>query len=266
MHVNPYAPPSDELARAPVPRGGEPQPWDVGEVLREAWELYKPSWAPLTLALFLATMIGMLPGQAAPALVQAGILDEGSGGCWGVVGALSFVGWVVQVFFELGLTRQALGAVQTGTARFGDVFSGGARVLPYFALAFVKAVGVTLGLVVLVVPGVILGLGLWMSRFYFVDQGLGPIAALRASWDASEGQKGNLLLLWLAGVALTFAGIATCCVGVFVTQPVFLLASAIVYRRVSGTGAPPASPEWGAPPGYGLYGPPGGYGPPVAPG
>jgi hypothetical protein len=243
MNTNPYAAPAAHSRHGgPLPPGGAPLPWDVGEVLREAWQLYRANWAPLTLGLFCASLVGMVPGQLGPVLGHLGVVDEGSDAFLGVQLATTFVGWAIQEFFAVGLTRQSLSATRTGTAQFAEIFSGGPRFLPFLVMSALKTLAIGLGLIVFVVPGVILGLGLWMSRFYLVEQGLGPLASMRASWDATEGHKGNLFLLGLAGVALTFAGLAACCIGIFVTQSLFLVASAIVYRRLSGTAAPPEPP------------------------
>jgi uncharacterized membrane protein len=248
MNVNPYAAPGAELPKGPsAPHRGEPQPWDVGEVLRAAWGIYKTSWAPLSFGFFGVALMGMLPGQLAPGLGALGIVDEAGDAYMAITFASTFVGWVVQEFFAIGLTRMALSATRSGVVSFAELFSGGPRLLPFLVLSFLKTLAIMLGLIVLVVPGVVLALGFWMSRFYMIDQGLGPLTSLRASWDATEGHKANLLLLALAAVVLTMVGVMACCVGLFVTEPVFLVALTIVYLRLSGT-APLPPPQLTSPP------------------
>ena len=255
---NPYAPPAAEVtAEAGVPVQGEPQPWEVGEAIRSGWEIYKANWAPLTLGYFVATLVGTIPGQVAPALQLAGVFEEGSFSYYLVHAPLSLVGWLVAEFFAVGFTRAALRATRLGTATFGDFFAGGSRFVAFLVMSFVKTVVVFVGLLFLVVPGIIVALGLMNSGFYVVDQNLGPIASLKASWVSAEGQKSNLLVLALAEVGLTLVGLAACCLGVFVAVPAMLVARAIVYTRMSGTAEPPSPPAGG--PGCG---PPGGYGPP----
>lgn len=250
---NPYAAPV--AAAAPggdVPARGEPQPWEVGEAIKGGWELYKAHWAPFTIGYFVVTLIGGIPGQVAPMLTLAGTLEEGSRAYYAVHVPLSFLGWLVAEFFMAGFTRAALRAVRTNDAAFGDFFGAGARYLAFVGMSFLKSLAIALGLLLFIVPGVIASLGFANAPFFVLDQNLGPIDALRASWEVSEGQKGNLFVLALAEVALTMLGVFACCLGLFVAVPVVMLARAIVYTRMSGTSPPPAPAS-----AYGSPGPPG---------
>jgi uncharacterized membrane protein len=140
-------------------------------------------------------------------------------------------------------------------------------------MSFLRSASIVLGLVLFIVPGVILALGFANAPFFVIDQNLGPIASLKASWQISEGQKGKLLLLALAEIGVTVLGLLACCLGIFVAVPVMMLARAIIYTKMSGTAPTPEAPPgaYGPGGGYGFYGPPGGhgpagYGPPGGPG
>ena len=273
-NYNPYAAPVAPTAGdGGVPARGEPQPWDVGEAIKGGWEVYKAHWAPLTLGYFVVTLIGGLPGQISPLLAVAEVLEEGSATYYAVHVPLSVVGWLIAEFFMAGFIRAALRAVRTNDASFGDFFAAGERFLPFVAMSFLKSLATVVGLLLLVVPGIIVGLGFANAPYFVIDQKLGPIASLKASWEVSEGQKGNLFVLFLAEVGVMILGMLACCVGMFVAVPVMMLARAIVYMKMSGTAPPPPVPPggWapaGGPPGhggpppgtYGQWGPPGGGG------
>ena len=268
-NYNPYAAPAAQAASGgEVPPRGEPQPWDVGDAVKGGWELYKAHWAPLTFGYFVVALIGGLPGQVAPMLTVAGTIDQGSSTYYAIHLPLSFLGWLIAEFFMAGFTRTVLRAVRTNDASFGDFFSAGERFLPYIAMSFLKSLAIVVGLLLLVVPGIIVGLGFANAPFFVIDQRHGPIEALKASWEVSEGQKGNLFVLALAEVGLMLLGFIACCLGMFVAVPVMMLARAIVYTKMSGTAPAPAG-AWapaGGPPGYGgptagsygAWGPPGG--------
>ncbi|HEY2513818.1 MAG TPA: hypothetical protein VGI39_23280, partial [Polyangiaceae bacterium] len=74
MNYNPYAAP-----QAPPPpvagpmQGGAQQPWEIGEVLGSAWEIFKRNWAVLVFTSLLGSLIGMGPYFviSAPALMGA---------------------------------------------------------------------------------------------------------------------------------------------------------------------------------------------------
>jgi hypothetical protein len=259
---NPYAAPAAHAAAAAggIPVRGEPQPWDVGDAIKSGWELYKAHWAPLTFGYLVVMILGGAPGQVAQVLAQVGVLENGSSAYYAVYVPLSIVGWLVAEFFAAGFTHAALRAVRTNDVSFGDFFAGGGRYLSFVAMSFLRSFAIVLGLVCFVVPGVIVGLGFANAPFFVMDQNLGPVAALKASWQVSEGQKGNLFVLAMAEFGVIVLGVLACCLGMFVAVPLMMVARAIVYTKMSGTAPPPAaSPGAYAPavPGYGGYGAPG---------
>jgi hypothetical protein len=267
-NYNPYAAPAAEAASGGgVPVRGEPQPWDVGESIKSAWEIYKAHWAPLTFGYLVVALLGGVPGQVAPTLVLTGTLEEGTSTYYAIHVPLSIVGLLVAQFFAAGFTRAALRAVRTNEASFGDFFAAGGRFFPFVAMSFLRTLATLAGFVALIVPGVIVSLGFTNAPYFLMDQKMGPIDSLKASWESSAGQKGNLFVLALAELGLMILGFVACCLGVFVVVPVTMIAQAIVYTKMSGTAPPPAAPP-GAyappPPGPPIpwpgYGPPGAYG------
>lgn len=240
-NYNPYAAPvADAGPAANVPARGEPQPWTTSEAIAAGWELYKAHWAPLTFGYFVMTFVGGLPGQVAPALVLAGRLEEGSTTYYALHGPLSFFGWVVAEFLMAGFVRATLRAVRGNDARLGDFFAAGSRFFPFLAMSFLRTLAVVVSLLGLIVGAVIVSLGFANAPYFVMDQHLGPIASLKASWEVSVGKKADLFVLGLAELGLTLAGILACCLGMFVAVPVVMLARAFVYTRMSGTAAPPA--------------------------
>jgi uncharacterized membrane protein len=78
---------------------------------------------------------------------------------------------------------------------------------------------------------------------------------MRASWQATKGHKGKILLFVLGGVGLMLLGLLMCCVGIYVTFPIFWLGFAVIYVRLSGRGTalqPGSAGGYGG--GYGGYG------------
>ena len=265
MTYNPYAAPIGDLAvgsggTESIPPRGAPQRLPDAPWLREAWQLYKAQWAPLSFGYLVVTVIGSVPGQVAPSLAGLEIIEPKSLLYYGLHAPLSLVGWFVAEYFMCGFVRAALKTVRAGDASFGDFFAAGGQFFPYLAMSFVRALAVVLGLVLLVVPGVIVMLGFANAPYFVVDQRLGPIAALKESWANADGQKAGLFNLLVAEIALTLLGLAACCFGIIVAVPFLQVARALVYTKMAGTAAPP-TPE--APPagGYGVYGPPGGGAP-----
>lgn len=278
MYQNPYAPPQpQDPYRTSAPVRGEPQPWDPSDVLRIGFELFKQNWGALTGAVFIMLFLGMMPGQVPGVLTQAGVIDPQMS----LYISLPFatIGWLVQMFFAAGLVRVMLDVGRTGTSSFSQVFSAGGngRFLAFLGLQFLKTLAIGFGVLFFIVPGIILALGLSMSSYYVIDQGMGPIDAMKASWETTTGHKGNIFVFVLLSGLIGIVGMLACCLGYFPAVAVAQLAEAVIYLRLSGTAAGPsvfgASPigPWGpggpgGPPGPGGFGPPpggpGGYGGP----
>jgi uncharacterized membrane protein len=265
---NPYAAPQ----AAPPPQqdtlgGGTPQPWTVGEVISLGWERFKQNWAVLVFSYLLVFVVLQVASRASTMALDAPP-DVRSTTYWAAMGVSSLVTQIVNAFFRPGLVRIWLSAARGQSPSFGVLFSGFDRFLPMLGLTLLTGIAYTLGFALLIVPGVILMLGFFAAEYYVVEGKMGPIDAMKASWDATKGNKGDLLLLALAGLGLFMLGGLMCFVGLFATFPIFEVAAAASYTRMSGNGSAPApfADQQPPPPPPGLppsdYGPPPGYGSP----
>ncbi len=74
----------------------------------------------------------------------------------------------------------------------------------YVAASLLVTLLVSVGFMLLIVPGIILGLGLMFTYYIIVDKNLGPIEAMKESWNISKGYKMELFLLFLAVMLISF--------------------------------------------------------------
>jgi uncharacterized membrane protein len=264
MNYNPYAAPQEPTPHSPMAPGaaGAPQPWEMGEVLGAAWEVFKANWAVLVFGHFVAILLAGIPGQIPVVISSGNGAQPGSSAYFGALGVSYAIMLVLNSFFQGGLIRMWLGAARGETLSFSVIFSGGPRMLPLLGTILLQFLIMGAGFALLIVPGIILATGLAYATFFSVDAGLGPVASLKASWQATRGQKWQLFVFLFVISLIMIAGLLACCIGVYASMPLAYVALAIVYLRISGRGAPRLAPAgYGAPPGYG--GPPGGgYGAP----
>lgn len=267
MAYNPYGAPGAQTNVAPevAPQGMGPQPWEAGEAIGRAWDIVKVHWVPLVFG----TMIGGAAASAPQQIASFYNLFTHGPGHRGdfddpvYVALLGFgvvIGWVLQAFFQAGFVRMYLSAARGRAPEFAHVFSGGPRFFAMLGAMVVHSLMIIIGFALLIVPGVILSLGLLLYPYYVVDRGMGPIEALRASWDATTGQKGKLFVLGIYSVGVIIVGLVACCIGMVPALAVVSVAQAIVYVRITGTdGVGPTAPPqyqhpYAAPP-YNPYGP-----------
>jgi hypothetical protein len=250
VNYNPYAAPQAPIQSPARGLGyGQPQPWATGEVLSVAWSRFKEAGVVLVLSLFLLWTIAGIAAQVPNLLTLADGFDSVAARS-AIAGASLLAQQVVGAFFEVGLTRIWLDAARGKTPELGTLFSGADRFLPILLLNFLMALVVIVGFALLIVPAIIAWLGFSLAKFYVIDAGMGPTEAMKASWSATRGQKGELFLLALAGAGLGLLGLLMCCLGILATTPIYYVATAIAFTRITGLGVV-ASPEGAAwvPPG-----------------
>jgi uncharacterized membrane protein len=200
--------------------------WDIGGVLSGAWETFKPNWVVYVFAPFVGGIVAALP------YIIMAVLAGVTG-----VSALLYIGMLLLLvgmsFVSVGMIRIFVKGARGETPSFGEVFSGADRFLPMLLSIFILYVVTWIGMLLLVVPGVILGCGLSMTTYLVADKKMGAIDALKASWAATDGQKLQLFLFSLVAFLIILAGYLACGLGVFVAAPLVGLAHATIYLRLT---------------------------------
>jgi uncharacterized membrane protein len=223
--AQPYSPPV---------AGGGPGTWDIGGVLSASFEMFKQNWVVLVFAPLVGMLIAVVPSYAI--IFLGAILGQAANSS--VLGLLmSLLGMVVMLalfpFFMVGILRIFVKSARGETPQFGEIFGGASRFLPLLGATLLLGIMVELGFALLIVPGVFLACGLWMTPFLVVDQNMGPIDAMKASWAATDGQKMQMFLFGLVAFLIVLAGELACGVGLFVAYPLVYGAAAIIYTRLA---------------------------------
>lgn len=92
---------------------------------------------------------------------------------------------------------------------------------------------VFLGFLLLIVPGVILGLGL-SQTFYILadDKEISGVDAMKKSWEMMDGYKVKFLLLCLLYFLMVIAGLLALVVGIFFVIPIIQNTNALFYDKL----------------------------------
>jgi len=226
-----YAPPQANLTDASATAAGTGS-FDLGLAFNEAWAA---TWANFGLLLGVGLVGGLL--------VLASTVT--------VVGVFLLV-----PVFAWGGIRFMLNIID-GQAEFADLFCGFqdygrsllAMLLLFVLSSLISALGQALNLIgtaanlpVLEAIGTIVNLAwtfLVMARlnfawFYAVDQGLGPVEALQASWDATAELKLNCAALIVMSLAVIVIGLLCLIVGVIPASMIAYLLPVSAYRQMVG--------------------------------
>jgi uncharacterized membrane protein len=153
--------------------------------------------------------------------------------------SLLISGVILSIFFvglDLGFKKIALALHDRDQCSYKELFSS-------FALAPKALVGwvlyglmVSIGWVFFILPGFIALLRFIFFPYYIVDKNMGPIDALKHSYEATRHHMWDIFALWVAMKIIVSLGFVSW-LGIFLTWPVSTLAYAYFYRKlVSGNG------------------------------
>jgi hypothetical protein len=231
---------------------------EVGEVVGEAFSIYRDNAGPL---LGSAIVVFAVVGIAAGLLVNTGGV---------VLGVLAAIVRIAGQALYTGFVVRLVEDVRDGRRdhSVGDLFSAAAPAIgPLIAFGILSAIGVGIGFILLVIPGLILATFWSLGPPAIVVEGAGPIQAFGRSWNLVRGHGWSvfwtllvvLLILLAIGLVLGAIGaaigdaaslVANVLSGA-ITAPIFALAVSVIFFDLGGgreVAAPVTSPEAPPPP------------------
>ena len=141
--------------------------------------------------------------------------------------------FILQVYFSLGKCFVCLKVARGETPKISDLFSQGRNLLAGIIAGLILFVGIWLGFLLLIIPGILLMLACYLTPWFIVDQNMSPIRAIGQSISATRGSRGRLFLYWLTIVASMI--VTCCCFPVsFILGIVFLVGNAHIYLALTG--------------------------------
>ena len=191
-----------------------------GEALRFGWNATRANLAPLLMIGAAGVVLSIL----SQALTRAG----GGGALLGLVVQLA------QLAMTLLLTRAALRIYDGAPV---DLSQPTPLLQGYWGFVFtmfIYGIAATIGLALLIVPGVLLALAFGFAPLLTADGQTDPVEAFRVSSRLTRGSRGQLFGLWLLLVSVNLLGVLALGVGVVVTVPMSALAVVYAFRHLQG--------------------------------
>ena len=115
---------------------------------------------------------------------------------------------------------------------FADLFSCFPLFFKFLFSYILYSLIVCGGYVLLIIPGIIWGIKFWFFDYFVIDKWLGPVEALKKSYGITTGVKWNLFVFFLAVIGINLLGALCLLIGLFVTIPTTMVATAFVYRKL----------------------------------
>jgi uncharacterized membrane protein len=226
----PPPPPSGDAA-ASSPGGSV----DIGKALAYAWKKFSANpvnWILLALIPFLALAFSYV--------LQFLLSRNGFTGLllgW----FFSIVFYLVALIVQYGLVRAALLTTEGREVSPGDAWKDTSRLGNYIIASILVALLSMVGLILCCVGTLIVTFFAWFTPFFVIDRGMAPVDAIKASFQLVSKHIGKLILFLIVVILLYFIGGVVCFVGLLVTMPLALIATAFVYKDMTGQPVAPLS-------------------------
>ena len=181
--------------------------------IKKSIDILSGKWLYAILAFLIVAFISGVPQQISPKLSVLTILLAGA--------------------MAIGNAIYFLKIVRGQEASFENLFDGFKQYVPSVIAYFLVAVIVVVGLILLVVPGVILGLGLSQTFFIMADdKDIPAVDAMKKSWAMMDGYKLKFFLLQLLHFLVVMAGIIALVIGVFFSFAIVNTSNALFYESL----------------------------------
>ncbi|MEE3371468.1 MAG: hypothetical protein VX346_19205 [Planctomycetota bacterium] len=236
--VNPFAAPQTGDPTDRMDGQGTPSadsiPVEPGAIITAAFELWKQHWWVLVAMTTVVWIINMALSQTADWLVDYG---------WAMAEVpRQFQGWYPLIsqaaigiaglpvlYLQTGVTKVILKLLRGQPATFGEMFLGCGHFGSLLVGLFPFGLGLILGTVFCVVPGVFVWLVYWPCYFLAVD---GRSNVMKRALQLTKGHLLTGLQLVLIATGLYVVGVLACCVGIVVPASLVSVMWATAYVAV----------------------------------
>ncbi len=146
---------------------------------------------------------------------------------------ISIVNWVLSAIISMGLINVTLKVLDNKKPQYKDVFfTDWKLIFVYVVSNLMRGIAVAVGLLLFIIPGIILAIKLQYIEYFIVDKKMG-FEAINKSWEITRGVKLRLFLFGIVLALINMLGFLALFLGLFLTVPLTMLASAYVYRKLS---------------------------------
>ncbi len=146
---------------------------------------------------------------------------------------INVVALVVNIIVGIGLIRISVGFIHHQKSSVRQAFMPTSDTFfPYVVGAFMYAVIVIFGTILLVVPGIIWAVKYQFFGYFILDQKSEPKEALKDSARITDGARWKIFGFLIVLTVLNIIGAMLFGIGLLVTIPVTILSSAFVYQKL----------------------------------
>ena len=246
---NPYAAPVSNLqevssSQTPTIAEALNRGYDfrIGDVIGESWRLVKGTKDIIFGGLVIFYVVMFVATSVLGALFGAiGLLSEAS------LSAILVGQFVISVLasaltypFLAGVNMVGIRRAANQPVSFNEVFSGLGLFVPLLITAVVMTVLVYIGSLLLLLPGIYLGVAYMLAMPLVIERGLSPWQALETSRKAISQHWFKVFGLFLVLGLIMALSMIPLGIGLIWSMPLFIISMGVLYRTIFGV-LPPAN-------------------------
>ena len=209
----------------------QPKLFTTGEPLKFGWQTAKQNFWFFARIILFVVAINILPE------ILPDIQSQGFASIIYILSSalLTIALWVIGMIINMGLIKISLLFVDGKKSVFRDLFSVHEFkiFIRYFVASLLYSLMVTLGFIIFIVPGIILGIKYYFYSYNIVDKQMGIVESFAVSNQMTYGHKKDLFIYALAVIGLNLLGILLLVIGLLWTIPTVFVGNAYLYRKLS---------------------------------
>ena len=199
-------------------------------------DVLRGSWKGLISQIWL--LAGLLIGYVIISFALTVFIPAPAQGTISLTGmAIMLVSLVFSLLFSLGYTQNMFQTLDGEEPQFSAYGLQASKGLTFLVAYLIYTIIVTVGVALLVVPGIYLAVRLQFFVASIVEEDTGITASLKRSWEITKGQMKPLLLLLLVSIGFTVLGLAFFVIGIFFISPFIGLMYCYVFRKLTAFSA-----------------------------
>lgn len=233
--INPYAPPKTPTPfLAPVSTAEiQPQIISFSQVFDTTWRLFTDHFGEFVAMGALVIGVSIVANLLIAVIARSADADPLAAQTVSVL--IGFASGFIILWLEGGVLLYSMDLAKGLRPSFSRIFLPLNRFVGFFAVSFLYWLLVTLGIVLLIIPGIILAMVFFCAPAVYLDGRAGVMESFRISRTITRGNRFTIFwLVLVTWVLMLIAVVVTCGSGSSVAMPFGRLLTAVIYTSCAG--------------------------------